>query len=127
MDDDKSLIIYSYTRQQALEDGVLIDVTEQARKMNFRIPVAITDTLYNAYLFPPEGLEGFGQSIQGRLNDTLFMAFCAARNSKGADRVEFDVDFQMKPGPCDTARLIAVVGPGDAGEPVLTIMLPGDD
>ena len=34
--------IYRYTRAQAIEDGVLVDVTETAREAGFRCPVAIT-------------------------------------------------------------------------------------
>jgi len=120
-------IIFSYTRTQALEDGDLIDVTDLAKQNGIRIPTAVTDTLYHGYILPPDHLDGYGQSIEGRLHDVLFMAFCAARNAMDTDRIEFIVDLQMRPGPRDTVRLIAVVGPDDAGEPVLTIMLPGDD
>ena len=34
--------IYAYTRAQALEDGVLVDVTETANEAGFRVPVAMT-------------------------------------------------------------------------------------
>jgi len=120
-------VIYAYTRQQAIEDGVLIDFTDQAKQTGFRIPVAVTDHLYHGYIEPPDGLDGYGQSITGRLHDVLFLAYCGARKAGGADRIEYDVAFQMIPGRCETVRIIAVVGPGDTGEPVLTIMLPGDD
>ena len=40
---------------------------------------------------------------------------------------ETDVLFLMAPGQWEKVRVIAVIGPGDSGEPVLTIMLPGDD
>jgi len=36
MDQDWN-IIFSYTRRQAIEDGVLIDVTEQAKQMGFKV------------------------------------------------------------------------------------------
>jgi len=120
-------IIYAYTRKQAIEDGVLIDVTEQAKQTGFRIPVAVTDHLFHGYVEPPDGLDGYGQSITGRLHDVLFQAYCGARKAGGADRIEYDVAFQMSPEKSETVRIIAVVGSGDAGEPVLTIMLPGDD
>jgi len=72
-------IIFSYTRQQAFEDGFLIDVTDQGKAMNCRILVALTDRLYKGYVLPPEDLEGYSQNIAGRLTDVLSMAFCAAR------------------------------------------------
>ncbi|MGD9819896.1 MAG: DUF6573 family protein, partial [Desulfomonilaceae bacterium] len=30
-------VIYSYTRAQAIEDGVLVDVTEQAKATGFKL------------------------------------------------------------------------------------------
>jgi len=34
-------VIHTYTRAQAIEDGVLIDVSEMAREAGFRWPVAV--------------------------------------------------------------------------------------
>ena len=47
--------------------------------------------------------------------------------SSAGDRAEFDVLFLMMPGRWDTAHILAIMGPGDHGEPVLTIMLPEDE
>jgi len=122
-------VIYSYTRAQALADGVLIDVTAQAKSLGFRVPVAVTDHLYNGYVTAvPPGLESEGQSTTGRLHDLLMLAMIAARISKGTDRVTFKVDFLMNPNRKETIEVIAHIGPGDDGViPVLTLMLPGDD
>ena len=122
-------VIYSYTRAQALADGVLIDVTNHAKALGFRVPVAVTDHLYNGYVaFVPSGLESEGQSTAGRLHDLLSLAMIAARISKGTDRVTFKVDFLMNPNRKETVEVIAHIGPGDDGAiPVLTIMLPEDD
>nr|WP_319760509.1 DUF6573 family protein [Maridesulfovibrio sp.] len=56
-------VIFSYTRKQAIEDGNLIDVTEQAKQNGFKVPVAVSLNLYERYITPPKGLEGEGQSI----------------------------------------------------------------
>lgn len=56
-------LIYSYSRKQAIQDGVLIDVSDQAKASGFKIPVCIGDRLYHGYVVPPEGLEGEGQSL----------------------------------------------------------------
>ena len=48
-----------------IEDGVLIDVSEEARTSGFKIPVCIGDRLYHGYVVPPEGLEGEDQSLEG--------------------------------------------------------------
>ena len=41
--DDASLI-YRYTRQQAIEDGVLMDLTEWACETGLSFPLAVTST-----------------------------------------------------------------------------------
>ena len=64
----------------------------------------------------------------GRLHDVFFVLLAAIRSSKAAtDYVEIEVLFLMEPGRKEKVKVVAVVGPGDEGEPVLTIMLPGDD
>jgi hypothetical protein len=120
-------IIFSYTRAQAIADGVLVDVTAQAAEVGFKVHTVVTDHLYYSYVVPPAGLEGEGQSVEGRLHDLLFRALLAAKTIKDSDRAEFDVLFLMAHGRWDTAHVVAVIGPGDQGEPVMTIMLPEDD
>ena len=120
-------VIYSYTRAQAIEDGVLIDVTDDAKATGFKVHTVVTDNLYYRYVEVPTGLDAEGQSRAGRLHDVLVLALFAARSSKGTDRVYFKVDFLMEPGRLEEANIIAHIGPGDHGEPVLTLMLPEDD
>ncbi|KHK01335.1 DUF6573 family protein [Desulfovibrio sp. TomC] len=120
-------IIFSYTRAQAIADGVLVDVTTQAAQIGFKVHTVVTDHLYNEYVAPPAGLEGEGQSVEGRLQDLLFRTLLAAKAIRDSDRAEFDVLFLMAPGRWDTAHVVAAIGPGDQGEPVMTIMLPEDD
>ncbi len=38
-------VIFSYTRAQAIEDGVLVDLTAWAKETGFRIPVACTSSV----------------------------------------------------------------------------------
>jgi hypothetical protein len=121
-------LIYSYTRAQAIADGVLVDVTSQAKQIGFRLHTVVTATLFNGYVEPQAGLEGEGQSVAGRLHDVMVLALFAARRAANTDRVTFKVDFLMEPGRKETVEVIAVIGPGDDGAiPVLTIMLPEDD
>ncbi len=125
MDDFK--VVYSYTRAQAIADGVLVDVTEQARQSGFKLPVAIGDNLFNGYIVPPDGLEGEGQSLEGRLHDVFEMLKAAASCRWNESRVMFDVIFVMAPRMIQKVLILAVAGPGDNGEPVLTICLPEDE
>jgi len=129
MTTDKAIgnLIYSYSRAQAIADGVLIDVTDAAKAHGFKVPVAITDHLFTVYVDAPAGLEAEGQSTAGRLHDLLTLAMIAARTSKGTDRAYFKISFLMAPGRTETVQVIAHIGPGDTAEPVLTIMLPEDD
>ena len=39
-------VVASYSRAQAIEDGVLIDVTAMAREAGFKWPVALTHTAW---------------------------------------------------------------------------------
>ena len=38
-------VIFSYTRAQAIEDGVLVDLSAWAREEGFRYPLAVTSTV----------------------------------------------------------------------------------
>jgi len=116
-------IIFSYTRKQAIEDGVLVDVTEIARKQGFRIPVAITCGLYAEIAsrgpggqVPPEGVTLPPETCVRWLLERLRLEI--ATNMRQSDRVHF------KHGK---VAVWALCGPGDDGEPVLTVMLEGED
>ena len=128
MNNDESWnVVYSYSRAQAIADGVLVDVTEEAKAIGFKLHTVVTDHLFHGYVEPPAGLDGEGQSVTGRLHDLMVLALFAARKAVNTDRVTFKVDFLMAPGRKETIEVIAHIGPGDHGEPVLTIMLPEDD
>ena len=68
------------------------------------------------------------QDEAGRLWDVLWLLFLSARRCDGAE-VRFAVhvrnDNRERTPPLD--HLKAVCGPGDQGEPVLTVMLPDED
>jgi hypothetical protein len=119
-------VISSYTRAQAIEDGVLIDLTEWAKETGFRYPVACTNAVWNDYVAPNEDLRLLGQSERGRAHDLLWMLLCAIRRGSG-DRIDFETLFLQSQHRRITARFKAVCGPGDDGEPVITIMLPNED
>ena len=126
--DDSWNLVYCYSRAQAILDGVLVDVTEQAKAIGFKLHTVVTDHLFHGYVEVPEGLDrSFGQSVTGRLHDLMVLALFAARRAVHTDRAPFKVDFLMAPGRKETVEVVAHIGPGDHGEPVLTIMLPDGD
>jgi len=121
-------LIFSYSRSQALDDGALLDVSELAREAGFKFPVAVSDTLYHGYLMPPLDLVKAGLSFEGRLWDTLSVLRYAIKSASATDRLSFTVLFaQASDATPVSVNLLAVCGPGDSGEPVITIMLPSDD
>ena len=120
-------VIFQYTRAQAIEDGVLIDLTEWAREVGFRVPVACTAAVWNGYLVPTQRTRELGQSERGRGHDLLWMLLCAIRAHGRSETLLFDVMFLQTPDRRVLVRFKAVCGPGDHGEPAITIMLPGED
>jgi len=67
-----------YTRAQAIDDGVLVDVTETAAEAGFKVPVALSAALWAEAVAWDES-RGALQDEKGRLWDCLWMAYCTAR------------------------------------------------
>jgi len=132
-------VIFSYTRAQAIEDGVLVDLTEWSKETGFKIPVACTSEVWHRYITPPAGTRELGQSERGRAHDVLWMLFVAIQRQSAHKRAEgngharsndqllYEVIFLQAPNRHETVKLKGHCGPGDHGEPVLTIMLPNED
>lgn len=125
---DDADLLSTYPRAQALEDGVLVDLTPLAREAGFRFSLAVTQGVW-ALLEPGPALKAEGQDWQGRAWDLLMILKLAIRRAPtGADRVEFAPLFVLEPGGRPApVRLWSLVGPGDAGEPVITVLLEGED
>jgi hypothetical protein len=125
---DDAEVISSYTRAQAIGDGVLVDVSEIAREAGIKFPVALTRAVWANYVEVPEGVVAQDQS--GRLWDILWMLRRQIRRSQG-DTLRFQLYVRNHNHERLTRRdlvtLKAVCGPGDDGEPVVTIMLPDED
>lgn len=111
-------VIYTYTRAQALADGVLHDVTALAKEAGFRVPAAMTcNVLAIVNDIDPES----GEDVTGRLWDILTMLRLAAARSAN-DQAWFTVSIAGV-----DHEMYGQIAPGDAGEPCLTIMLPWED
>jgi hypothetical protein len=122
---DVAEVLSVYTRAQALEDGVLVDVSETAKEGGIRFPVALTATVWGQYVEVP-GLTG--QDEAGRLWDILWLFRLHARKFSG-DTMLFNLHVRNNNTECEPplVTLKAVIGPGDTPEPVITIMLPEED
>ena len=117
-------LIYAYTRAQALEDGVLVDVSELAREAGFVWPVALTAAVWALVEDIPPRYRAW-QTVEGRTYDVLWMAYCAIRSAEHSD-TELRYTLLLDHGRHRYLTLKLVTGPGDHGEPVVTIMLPDE-
>jgi hypothetical protein len=121
-------VIYSYTRKQAIEDGILVDVSDTAAEAGFKIPVALTARLQEIIENIPKGRNY--QSYNGRLWDVLSMAYFAARVNGGKSTIYYDLYLDRigeKGGIKRKIQLKMMISAGDDFEPVITIMLPDED
>ncbi len=121
-------VIHSYSRAQAIEDGVLVDAGPMAKEAGFKWPVALTSAVWEdcvAWTDDDSRKKPF-QDQAGRLWDVLYMASHAIRTSKDSgDRMMFQLyrvprDEHLTEAALVTLKLI--VGPGDQGESVITIL-----
>jgi len=117
-------VIYAYTRAQAIEDGVLVDISEMAKEAGFTMPVAITATAWRMYVRAPDGVEH--QDENGRLWDLLTMLRFAIKKGGQGSELLFTVSVNNDGEP-KSVQLKSICGPGDDAEPVVTIMLPRED
>ena len=131
-------VIDRYTRRQAIEDGVLVQlsgpgyegdpwVPEMVAELGYRIPVAITATAFARYVELTPAAKRASNDIKGRLWDVLWMLHYAIATGP---RVGSTIRFQLYALIGGVSRLVtlkAVMGPGDEAEPVLTIMWPDED
>lgn len=81
-------VISAYSRRDALEDGVLVDLSDLAREAGFLWPLAVT---------------------QGR--EVFFAPYFLTEAGK----------------PPQQVSMRAVSGPGDDGEPAITVMIEAED
>jgi hypothetical protein len=126
-------VISTYTRAQAIEDGVLIDISPIAKTAGFEWPVAMTASAWADCVAwsDTDSRTQVYQDESGRLWDVIFMAFQAICLSKEAgDRLLFRLYRVPRDGRSMEAELTTlklIVGPGDRGEPVMTILLSNEN
>jgi hypothetical protein len=121
-------IIYSYTRSQAVADGVQVEVSKTAQEAGIRFPVFLTRTVYDTYVTVPTGVTG--QDESGRLWDVIWMLRYAIQNA-GAARTRIPVALYVRNDNIRPrlVKLIATCGPLDIDDPqpAITVMMVGED
>jgi hypothetical protein len=124
---DNADLIHRYGRAEAIADGTLVDVSAVAREAGFKFPVALTAAAWSKCVEVPPGV--VAQDEAGRLWDVLWLLSLAVRRGVCGPEVRFAVHVRNsnRAGTPPLVRLKALCGPGDEGEPVLTVLLPDED
>jgi hypothetical protein len=109
--------IYSYSRAQAIEDGVLVDLSHvDSIRQHWKYPFACTSAVWGII---EDALKKEGQDLPGICHDISTVAKLMLRTAPaGTDRVLFPVIIAER-----TRTLKLHVGPGDTPDPVITLML----
>jgi hypothetical protein len=124
---DAFVSIYTYSREQAIEDGVLVDVAPLLPECP--LPIAITAAAWALVNAIPDEMQGI-QDVKGRLRDAYFMGIMASRLSPRASEVTYQLIMHHRDeAGCmvEDVWLKLVIGPGDYADPCFTIMLPDED
>ena len=137
-------VLSSYTRAQAIDDGVLVSLNDPSftfrpglnicAEAGIKFPVAMTIAAFAKTVSELDTPLPPGQDISGRMWDVLTMFRLAAKRGGSEIRFPVTVINWVRVGGERTNRtrretviLKALCGPGDNGEPVITIMLPDED
>ncbi len=124
-------LIYSYSRAQAIEDGILVAVDKHlAKAAGIGIPVALTYAAWASCIPVPDHLKNDPeQSEAGRMSDLLRVLWfnMCHRSQPGHGQIDFQIALQQPSGRHKSQKLKALCSPGDDHRLVLTIMLPEED
>ncbi|HEY9172639.1 MAG TPA: DUF6573 family protein [Verrucomicrobiae bacterium] len=121
-------VIYSYTRAQAVADGVQVEVTKTAQEAGIKFPMFLTRAVFDAYVAVPPNVTG--QDEAGRLWDVVWMTRFAIMRSRGhTDRLPVALYVRNDNRAAKLVKLIATCGPVDIDDPspAITVMLPDED
>ena len=127
--------IRGYSRHQAIEDGVLVDVSAAARDAGFTIPVALTAAAWaDCVAWTEDDSQrkgGCPQDQSSRLGDVLGMLRLAiALSPQAGDALRYQLHRVPSQGSSTSPEVVtlkSLCGPGDEGQPVITLLLPHED
>lgn len=142
-------LISSYTRAQAIEDGVLVQLSgdgyqgdpkfpQLVKEAGFRFPLAMTRAVFEECVDVHKQAAEALNDVEGRLWDILWMLKVAIQrmSNDGDDTVRVSLNCVLPNGHASKKRngrapsqvvLKCVIGPGDDMEPCMTIMWPHED
>lgn len=125
-------VVYAYTRANALADGELVDVSESSKMAGFRLPVAVTRSVWERYVSwaDADSDKQVYQDESGRLWDIVWMLRVALNGFKDKSAMQYRLYIVPRDGSSRRPKLTtlkAIIHCGDEGEPVITVMLPNED
>lgn len=113
--------IYTYSRRQAIDDGILIDTTKEANAAGFRIPVVLTCAVFNTFTVHKPASYIIDEEETSIMIKLLFKQLYR-EVIKGSNANEDTIYFTF-----NDVDLYSVINGGDYGEPVMTVMLTTED
>lgn len=120
--------IHSYSRADGINDGVLADLMQDEMlsvcRQHYKFPIACTSAVFEVMRKAVEN-KRHCNDYAGILHDILWMSRCAGRKVD-----ESTVYFRViitGAGRSKYHNFKLIVGPGDQGEPVITILLQNED
>ena len=129
-------MIYSYSRAQAIEDGVLVDISSMTEEeegsgsiaalclQHYKWPIALTNSVWAIIEEAVENPDNPSTHV-GILHDILWMSRVRKRQIN-TQTIFFEVAIAGA-GREKPVKFKLMSGTGDEGEPVLTLMLPYED
>jgi hypothetical protein len=120
---NKENLIYSYTAEDMMRDGLLLDVSKLAKEAGFSSPVRITSGVQDL-INPSEEAISHGQSFEGRLWDVLIVAWVAIKKAKHDISVTFQVFFWDSPNKQHQQTFCATLD--TTSGPAIHIILPSE-
>jgi hypothetical protein len=121
-------VIYSYTRAQAVADGVQVEVTKTAQEAGIKFPMFLTRAVFDHYVAVPDGVTG--QDEAGRLHDLVWMTrFGILRRPPGCTRIPVELYVRNDNRAARLVKLIATCGALDIDDPqpAITVAMPDED
>ena len=119
-------VISSYSRAQAIADGVLVDISDTARAAQFKVPVAMTAALWARCIETPARVSRKVELVWTW--NLLYRVHWAIQvGDRSSSRVAVEWDVPDGDGKTERVQFVAAIGPGDDAEPVITLMLHDED
>jgi hypothetical protein len=125
----KDDLIFSYTRKEAIEDGIQIETPGTICKNNgLKIPVFMTSTVYEKYVKVPESLKSVCDE-QSRFAEILLSLYKNILKNTDVSTLFFDILVLNDKNKTEKITLKSMIGAKDIDDPspAITICLKNED